>query len=88
MRTLLAQMRDMVDCMRVRPLLQAYLDGHISEQDAVRVSNHLDACRRCGLAADAFREIKAGLSRLAEEPDRDTVRRLEQFVEDLDGTNV
>ncbi len=88
MRTLLAQMRDRVDCMRVRPLLQGYLDGQLTEEDAVRVSSHLDACRRCGLAADTFREIKAGLSRLAEAPDRAAVQRLEQFVQHLDDTQV
>jgi anti-sigma factor RsiW len=85
-RTLLAQlrdMRDMMECRRVKPLLQSYLDGHIGERDAVRVSAHLDACRRCGLAAETFQQIKAGLSRLAEEPDRDAVQRLERFVEEL-----
>lgn len=84
MSTLLAQLRDMMECKRVKPLLQSYLDGHISEQDAVRVSTHLDACRRCGLAAETFRQIKAGLSRLADEPDRDAVQRLQRFVEGLD----
>lgn len=78
-------MRDMVECRRVKPLLQCYLDGHISEEDAVRVSRHLDACRRCGLAAETFRQIKAGLSRLAGEPDREAVARLERFVEEYPG---
>lgn len=84
MRTLFVQMRDMLECRRVRPLLQSYLDGQISREEAVRVSAHLDACRRCGLAAETFREIKAGLARFAEEPDRQTVQRLERFVEELD----
>lgn len=84
MRTLFAQMRDMLECRRIRALLQSYLDGHISPEEAVRVSAHLDACRRCGLAAETFREIKAGLARFAEQPDRQTVQRLERFVEELD----
>jgi anti-sigma factor RsiW len=83
-RTLLAQMRDMLECRRVKPLLQSYLDGHISPEDAVRVSTHLDACRRCGLAAETFREVKAGLARLSEEPDQQAVQRLEGFVDELD----
>lgn len=83
MRTLLAQMRDMLECRRVKPLLQSYLDGHLSPEEAVRVSTHLDACRRCGLAAETFRQIKAGLARLAEEPDKATVQRLERFVDGL-----
>ena len=79
----LAEMRTMVECMRVKPLLQPYLDGHISEEEAVLVSRHLDACRRCGLAAETYRQIKAGLSRLADKPDPEAVSRLERFVEGL-----
>lgn len=84
MRTLLAQVRDVLECQRVKPLLQSYLDGHISHEEAVRVSMHLDACRRCGLATDTFREIKAGLARFTEDPDQQTVQRLERFVDELD----
>jgi anti-sigma factor RsiW len=83
-RMMIAQVRDMVECRRVKPLLQAYLDGEIDERDAVRVSTHLDACRRCGLAAETFRQIKASLSRLGDEPNRDSVQRLERFVDELD----
>lgn len=84
MRTLVKQLRDMLECRRVKPLLQSYLDGEISEEQAVLVSRHLDACRRCGLAADTFRQIKTGLSRLDQAPDREAVHRLERFVDELD----
>jgi anti-sigma factor RsiW len=83
LRTALAQLRDMLECRRIKPLLQTYLDGQIREEEAVRVSTHLDACRRCGLAAETYRQIKAGLSRLAEEPDPETMQRLERFVDHL-----
>jgi anti-sigma factor RsiW len=83
-RTLLAQMRDMLECRRVKPLLQPFLDGELGQDQAVLVSRHVDACRRCGLAAETFQQIKAGLARLAEEPDRETVQRLERFVDELD----
>jgi anti-sigma factor RsiW len=79
----LGQLLDMLECRRIKPLLQSYLDGELDEGDAVRVSRHLDACRRCGLAADTFRAIKVGISRLVEEPDREAVERLEQFVQQL-----
>ncbi|HVL98727.1 MAG TPA: zf-HC2 domain-containing protein [Egibacteraceae bacterium] len=82
-RRLLAQMRDMLECRRVKPLLQPFLDGELGEEEAVLVSRHVDACRRCGLAAETFRE-KAGLARLAEDSDRETVQRLELFVTELD----
>lgn len=77
-------MRDMLECRRVKPLLQPFLDGELGEDDAILVSRHVDACRRCGLAADTFREIKAGLARLGDEPDRETVQRLERFVDEFE----
>ena len=83
MTTVLQGMRDRVECMRVNPLLQAYLDGELGEDDARRVSRHLDACRRCGLAAETFRDIKAAVSRLGDEPDRDAVQRLRHFADGL-----
>jgi anti-sigma factor RsiW len=82
--SLSAVMRDRLECMRVKPLLHSYLDGHLTDEDAVRVSRHLDACRRCGIASETFLQIKAGLARLGEEPDREAVQRLEQFVEEID----
>ncbi len=86
--TILQGMHDRIECMRVNPLLQAYLDGELGEQDARRVSRHLDACRRCGLAAGTFRDIKAAMSRLGDEPDRDAVQRLRRFAEGLTDDEV
>lgn len=83
MTTLLQGMRDRVECMRVKPLLQAYLDGELGEDGARRVSRHLDACRRCGLAAATFRDIKGAVSRLGDEPDREAVQRLRRFAQGL-----
>jgi anti-sigma factor RsiW len=80
----LGQLRAMVECRRVKPLLQTYLDGELDREGAELVSRHLDACRRCGLAAETYQQIKAGLSRLAEEPDREAVQRLTGFVDALD----
>ncbi len=88
MTALLQGMRDRMECMRVNPLLQAYLDGELGEDDARRVSRHLDACRRCGLAAETFRDIKAAVSRLGDEPDRDAVQRLRRFAEGLTDDEV
>jgi hypothetical protein len=81
--TLLRAMRDRMECMRVSPLLQTYLDGELDQDGARRVSRHLDACRRCGLAAKTFRDIKAAVSRLGDGPDQEAVQRLQRFAEDL-----
>ena len=71
--------KEMASCMQVMRVLQSYLDGHTDEVTARRVANHLDACRRCGLEAATYREIKASLARRAATPDSDAVERLRAF---------
>jgi anti-sigma factor RsiW len=64
-------------------VLQSYLDGHTDELTAQRVAKHLEACRRCGLEAATYREIKAALTRSAEPPDRQAIERLRAFGSSL-----
>jgi anti-sigma factor RsiW len=71
--------KEMASCMQVMRILQSYLDGHTDEVTARRVANHLDACRRCGLQAATYQEIKASLSRRATPPDQSAVERLRDF---------
>ena len=75
--------RDMASCMQVMRLLQSYLDGQTDEVTARRVANHLDACRRCGLEAATYREIKAALTRAAAAPDPSAVERLRSYAAGL-----
>jgi hypothetical protein len=42
-------------------VLQAFPDGQADEQTALRVARHLADCRRCGLEAGVYRDIKAAL---------------------------
>ncbi|HEX9549267.1 MAG TPA: zf-HC2 domain-containing protein [Acidimicrobiales bacterium] len=71
---------EMASCMKVMRVLQSYLDGEIDDVTARRVRNHLEACRRCGLEAATYREIKASLARKAGgRPDPDAVERLLLF---------
>jgi anti-sigma factor RsiW len=65
--------------MQVMQVLHSYLDGHADEVTARRVAHHLDACRRCGLEAATYWEIKASLSRRAAPPDQTAVQRLRAF---------
>ncbi len=61
-------------------MLQAYLDSEIDDPElASRVSEHLEACDRCGLEAGAFREIKVALGRRRMTIDDITVHRLRGF---------
>lgn len=71
--------KDMASCMQVMRVLQSYLDGRTDEVTARRVAQHLDACRRCGLEAATYREIKAALARHATPLDEASVERLKTF---------
>ena len=71
--------KEMASCLQVMRVLQSYLDGHTDEVTARRVANHLEACRRCGLEAATYREIKASLARRAAPPDQAAVDRLQAF---------
>jgi anti-sigma factor RsiW len=70
----------MASCMQVMRVLQSYLDGHTDEVTARRVASHLDACRRCGLEAATYRQIKAALLRAATPPDPVAVERVRTFA--------
>ncbi len=71
--------KEMASCMRVMRVLQPYLDGHTDEVTARRVANHLVACRRCGLEAATYRQIKAALARRGAPPDPAALDRLRAF---------
>lgn len=75
--------KEMASCMQVMRVLQSYLDGHTDEVTARRVSTHLDACRRCGLEASTYREIKAALARQATPLDESSLERLQAFGSSL-----
>ncbi|MEU3177256.1 zf-HC2 domain-containing protein [Streptomyces albidoflavus] len=64
--------------MQVARLLQSYLDGETDEASARRVAAHLEDCRRCGLEASVYQEIRSALARRTE-PDSQTVERLHAF---------
>lgn len=86
---LLLGTKEVASCMQVMRVLQSYLDGQIDEVTARRVANHLEACRRCGLEASTYLEIKASLARKASEVDPLALDRLRAFgtalTEDLAG---
>jgi anti-sigma factor RsiW len=75
--------KEMASCMKVMRVLQSYLDGHTDEVTARRVASHLEACRRCGLEAATYRELKASLARRPSQVDADTVERLRAFGQAL-----
>ena len=80
-----------LSCRRVAKVLQAFLDGETDLLTAERVEAHLEACRRCGLEAHAYHEIKASLARSAPAVPDLTLRRLRDFgsklAEQIDDTD-
>lgn len=82
--------RSTASCREVGRVLQSYLDHELDEVAARRVARHLDDCRRCGLEASTYAEVKAALARRADPVPEDTVERLRQFgaqlTDEADGT--
>ena len=70
-------------CREVGKLLQSYLDGHTNQQATAKVADHLEDCRRCGLEAGIYREIKASLARQAPILPEITLVRLRRFGDRL-----
>jgi anti-sigma factor RsiW len=75
--------QDVASCLQVGRALQSYLDGHVDHLTADRVSRHLELCRRCGMKAETYREIKASLARRQAPVDPDALARLRAFGEQL-----
>ena len=74
---------DVASCMQVGRELQSFLDGRVEGLTADRIERHLERCRRCGMKADTYREIKASLARRQSPVDPDAVARLRAFGEQL-----
>ena len=72
-----------VTCLQVARILQRYLDDQLDEGAAAQVADHLDACRRCGLDAESYREIKVALASRTRPPSPEQVERLTSFVAGL-----
>ena len=76
------QPHEMMSCSEVGKLLQFYLDENIDEPSARRLETHLHECRRCGMEAATYRDLKAALHRRRDsEESRDAVARLREFAE-------
>jgi anti-sigma factor RsiW len=72
-----------MSCRQVGRLLQRYLDEDLDEVAARRIMHHLEDCRRCGLEAAAYTEIKATLARRGAQLPAGMLARLREFGERL-----
>lgn len=75
--------RAVATCLEVGRVLQRYLDGEVDDLTARQVARHLEACRRCGLEASTYADIKAALAGRSRALPEDAVDRLHRFGEQL-----
>lgn len=76
-----------MNCLQVTRVLQAYLDGETTGATARRVAAHLEDCRRCGLEASTYYEVKMALARRAA-PSGEALARLHRFGDSLLHSNA
>lgn len=79
----MAGTKDTASCREVARQLHAYLDRELDDVTAHRIARHLDACRRCGLEASTYAEIKAALGRRSDPVPDEALLRLRRFGEEL-----
>jgi predicted anti-sigma-YlaC factor YlaD len=72
-----------LSCRQVGKILQSFLDSELDEMTTDKVAEHLEDCRRCGMAADVYLEIKASLGRDAPVVPEESLNRLEDFARRL-----
>jgi anti-sigma factor (TIGR02949 family) len=72
-----------LSCHEVAKVLQSFLDQEVDEHTAGQVAAHLEMCRRCGLEADVYGEIKASLARSTSAVPELALWRLRHFGEEL-----
>ena len=66
-----------MSCAEVGEILQQYLDGELDGTTASLVEAHLEMCRRCGLEASIYTDVKEALAEQGELPE-DSIRRLRE----------
>lgn len=68
-----------VDCHDVGKALQQYLDGYIDADRSADIHIHLEACRRCGMDAAAYEQIKRTLAARRHDVPAESLERLREF---------
>ncbi len=79
----LQRFRRTPSCDHVMEVLQAYLDGEVSGDEAARVAVHLEACRACATESDVYDRIKSSLAVRRRPIDPQIRGALEAFTRDL-----
>lgn len=78
---LMNRLRGRLTCTETLALLQHYLDGELSADEARKVATHLDHCALCDEEAAIYARIKASIEATNPPADPEVLRRLERFGE-------
>lgn len=70
-----------MNCIQVGRVLQRHLDGELDTETAQLVALHLEDCRRCGMTAREYRNIKRALGQSGR--DDAAIARLREFASSL-----
>lgn len=70
-------------CPEVARLLQRYLDEELAPARAAQVRAHLRDCRRCGLEAELYAQVKSAVGRRGVPLPDGSVERLRRFADAL-----
>ena len=76
---LMNRMRGRLTCSETLELLQQYLDGELSAEEARAVAHHLDHCTRCDQESEIYRQIKKSIAAASHPTDSEVIERLERF---------
>lgn len=71
-------------CREIERLLQDFMDGELDIHETKYLLQHLEACRRCGLKAAIYRDVKESLVRQRRALSADTRAQLHTFLDELD----
>lgn len=77
-----------LNCIQVGNVLQKYLDDVVDPTTADLVAAHLDDCKRCGMKASEYRQIKRSLAHTRTEGDDAVVARLHEFATKISAGEV
>lgn len=72
-----------LDCREVARVLESYLDAELDDAMAARMAEHLEQCRRCGLEATTYLEIRRCLTGRTPALTDESVARLRGFADRL-----
>jgi anti-sigma factor RsiW len=71
--------------MEVRRVINGFVDGQVEEGFAAKIAEHLEDCRRCGLDAEVYANIKQSLQSKPPTIDDEAMDRLREFGSKLAG---